>query len=351
MRTRGVARRAAALAAAITSALAAGCLADPGPPFADKGRGVWIEMPGAPAMRYHALWGAGAGDVIAVGDAGIAHWDGEAFRPVGGVPAAIYRAVWGRSPSEVWIGGDGVLLARSLTGWQAQALFDGERPITEYSVLALGGSDAREYAIVQTGGKLLLLENRGSAWETPLWRGGGPAPFPRPPSLYVSGLGNQLLVAGGGEIDSFSTSSDLGVPAWERAAWPYGVELPPVSLISGGPEFWIAAGGGPDVVTYRSVGDREPVVIAGAARRREVRGAFASRANRFFLVGAPAGSAPGSSIEACDEEGCALERVDVGDGAPELFAVWGDPDGAVIAAGDGLIVERTSCGARRCREP
>jgi hypothetical protein len=335
-------------AVSLAVALAAGCTAAAEPPFADKGRAVWTEMPGAPPMTYHAVWGAGAGDVLAAGDGGIAHFDGDAWRPVDGVPATTYRAVWGRSPSEVWIGGDGVLLARSLTGWQAQALFDGSREITDYSVLALGGGSLREYAVVRTGGKLLLLVNQGSAWETPLWRGAsGPTlPFLSRPSLVVHG--QRLLLAGDGELVEAYTSSDLGVPMWEAHPWRNGQDLPPVSSISGGPGFWVAAGG-PSVVVLRDA-EYEPEIASSAARPRDARAVFASRANRFFVVGDPVG-APASAVEACDEDGCVLERVDAAGGPVPLRAIWGDQDGTVIAAGDGVIVERVSGGGRRCREP
>lgn len=341
-------------------ALIAGCSSVEEPPFDDKGRAVWVEMPGAPQMSYHAVWGADAGDVLAVGEGGVAHFDGNTWHLVDGVPGTIYRAAWGRSASEVWIGGDGALLARSLTGWQAQLLFDGAHPITEYSVLAFGGDELHEYAIVMTGGKLLLLVNRGSAWETPHWRGtSGPThPLPQRPSLLAHGA--RLLVAGDGELVEAFTSSDLGVPMWEAHTWGYGRDVPPVSSISGGPGFWVAAGAR-DVIVQRDE-ELEPELASDARtvlRRRDPRGLFASRANRFFVVGDPlelASADPRSGIsaspvEACDESGCALERVDVGDGRIPLRAVWGDDAEVVIAVGDGIIVEREACGGRRCRGP
>jgi hypothetical protein len=308
----------------------AGCLpADP--PFSDKGRGVWIELPGAPAMTYRAIGGAERHELFAVGDGGIARFDGETWHLVDGVPATTYRAIWGRSAAEVWIGGDNALLARSLTGWQAQALFDGPHPITEYAVLALGGDAAHEYAIVMTGGTLLLLTNSGSVWETPYWRSGdGPtSPFPQQPSLLVHGGG--LLVAGAGGLVTYRTTTDLGVPMWEgyRAA-----DVPPLHVISGGPGFWVAAGGS-SVVIQRDAEDS--TAIAGP---RDPRAIVASRANRFFLAGE-------STIEACDEAGCVPERVEAAH--LPLHALWGD-DSAVIAVGDGVIVERRACGTRHCSD-
>jgi hypothetical protein len=350
-------------AVAWTVALVTGCVTAPvDPPFSDKGRGVWVEMPGAPPMTYRAVWGAGARDVYAAGDGGIAHFDGEAWRPIDGVPVTTYRAAWGRSSSEVWIGGDGALLARSLTGWQAQLLFDGARPITEYSVLALGGDERREYAIVLTGGKRLLLVNEGSAWETPRWRdASGPnRPVPQQPSLLARGW--DLLVAGDSGLVEYDRSSDLGVEMWEGHEYGYWQEgdwrqLLPLASISGGPGFWVAAGG-TNIAVMRDL-DSEPRVALDAARPRDARGLFASRANRVFLVGEPVrlpvaelrSGVSVSPVEACDEDGCTLERVDAAGGEAPLHAIWGDTDGTVIAVGVGLIVQRESCGSRRCRGP
>ena len=341
-------------------ALIAGCASPADPPFRDQGRATWVEMPGAPPITYHAVWGASARDVLAVGEGGIARWDGELWRPVDGVPATIYRAVWGRSASEIWIGGDGALLARSLTGWQAQLLFDRDHPITDYSVLALGGDSLREYAIVLTGGKLLLLVNRGSAWETPHWRdAAGPTwPFPQRPSLLAHG--QRLLIAGDGDLIECYTSSDLGIPLWEAYRWRYDLDVPPLSSLSGGPDFWVADGG-PAIAVERDAELDPELARDGRATARPLgpHALFASRSNRFFVVGAPIAlphpdpisGVSTSPIEACDEDGCALEAVDVRGGDVALHAVWGDPDEAVIAVGDGLIVERDSCGGRRCRTP
>jgi hypothetical protein len=328
-------------------AFVTGCVIEDDPPFRDKGQVVWVEMAGAPQMAYHGVWGSDARDVLAVGDGGIARFDGEVWRLIEGVPSTPYRAVWGRSALEVWIGGDDALLARSLTGWQAQMLFDGTHPITEYSVLALGGNDAHEYAVVMTGGKLLMLVNRGSAWET-LWRGANEAPRPVPqrPSLHVHG--DRLLVAGAGTLVEYFMTSSLGVPMWESRLWRYGDGVPPLSVISGGADFWIAAGG-PAVVVQRDR-DFDPASARNAAAARDVLGIFASRANRFFLIGEPVAQRGGtrsagitSPVEACDNDGCVLERVDTRS-AVTLRAVWGDADGVVIAVGDGSIVVRDPCG-------
>lgn len=326
-------------------ALVAGCVAPADPPFHDKGRGVWAPMPGAPVMPYLAVWGADARDVLVVGDGGIARFDGDTWHLAEGVPATVYRAVWGRSSSEAWIGGDNVMLARSFGGWQAQQLYDGQHEITSYSVLALGGSALHEYAIVRTGGKRLLLVNQGSAWETPYWRdGNGPTwPLPAQPSLLVHGP--QLLVAGEGGLVECKTSDDLGIATWEAYRWRAGQDLPPVSSISGGADFWVAASGSQIVVQRDEEADVTIIDEATTPAHHDALAVFASGPNRIFVVGDPR-----SPVEACDDSGCVPERVDgVGDAA--LRAVWGDPDGTVISVGDGVIVERATCGTLRCSRP
>src|SRR5690242_9004736 len=82
----------------------AGCVGDDAPLFADKGHGVWVEVPATPALTYRAVWGAQAADVFAAGD-GVAHFDGHAWTVVDDVPAGTYRAIWGRSTDQIWIGG------------------------------------------------------------------------------------------------------------------------------------------------------------------------------------------------------------------------------------------------------
>lgn len=58
------------------------------------------------------------------------------------------------------------------------------------------------------------------------------------------------------------------------------------------------------------------------------------------MAGAPELAYQASAIEACDADGCALERV-VARKPASLRAIWGDGDATVIAVGDGLILERT----------
>ena len=307
-------------------ALMAGCTpATEEEPFADKGAGSWVEMKGVPELSYRAVWGANAREMYAVGDGGVAVGDGDAWRLLDEVPPASYRAIWGRSPSEVWIGGDGILLARTLTGWQQQMLFDGSLEVTEYSVVALGGGALDEYAIVLTGGELLLFGNQGSAWETVWWRdAAGPGwPLPRDPSLFARG--SDILVGGAGDTVRCSLVSEYGISRWEAYRWPYGGDLPRLASVTGGDGFWVGAGGAWAVVL--DDGEEEPTIIP--TEGDAARAIHARSANELFVVG--------DTIEACDRSGCAVEA---GVAAKGLRAAWGDGDATVVAAGDGVILER-----------
>lgn len=325
----------------LSCALLGGCISDDQPRFADKGQGVWVEVPETPASRYRAVWGVHASDVFAVGD-GAAHFDGRAWTTLE-LPVATYRAIWGASGDQIWIGGDNILLARTLTGWQQQLVFDHGQPVTEFSVLSIAGG----YAVIRTGGQLLLVVNQGSAWETPYWRSGSALPFAVQPTLHV---GYSMVFAGDGELHDLRTSTDLGVPLLESLPYFYdGGEG--ITVVGGDDGQYVAAG--PDHVLFR-FGLDEPITVVDD-RGRNPHG-VSMRNGQAFVVGeqlelaarARSNSAVGSSpIEACDVDGCALERIAEDRGAA-LQAVWSDGNGQAIAVGDGWIVHRTSCGALRC---
>ena len=303
---------------------AAGCAVEEEAPFADKGLGEWREVKGVPELAYRAVWGLNQQEVYAVGDGGVALGDQDGWRLLEEVPAAGYRAVWGRSASEVWIGGDGVLLARGPGGWQEQALFDGSFEVTEYSVMALGGDEREEYAVVVTGGERLLFLNDGSAWRTALWRADLPnSPLPPEPSMFARD--GQVLVGGAGDLVRCSTTTELGIPMWQAYRWPIGGDLPRLASVTGGPGFWAGAGGGWAVLLED--GEEDPILLAvagGAARA-----VYARSAGALFAVG--------DTIESCDREGCAVEVTAAG---KNLRAAWGDGAGMVLAAGDGVILAR-----------
>jgi len=303
--------------------LVSGCAAEEEVRLGDKGLATWVAVD-APALGYRAVWGVNEREVIAVGNGGAAEGEAGVWRALKEVPAASYRAIWGRSASEIWIGGDGILLARAPTGWQEQRLFDGDLEVTDYSVLAMGGDQREEYAVVLTGGELLLFANDGSAWRTVYWRGGAPAwPLPQAPSLSVRD--GTLLVGGAGDLVRCSLTSELGVALWEATRWPIGEDLPRLASVTGGPGFWAGAGGAHVVVLDDE--EEEPALLASPRDAR----AIASRPDgALFVVGS-------DGAAACDAEGCAAEASEV----KGLVAVWGDELGTV-AAGDGGIAVRKS---------
>lgn len=316
--------RAALLTAVGASVVMGGCAAEMEAPFEDKGLGDWREMKDVPGLSYRALWGVNRREVYAAGDGGVALGDGASWRLLEEVPPASYRAVWGRSASEVWIGGDGILLARAPAGWQRQRLFDGSLEVTDYSVMALGGDEGEEYAVVVTGGERLLFLNDGSAWRTALWRT-DLADWPLPPEPSLAARDGRVLVGGAGDLVRCWTTTELGVPMWESARWPIGVDLPRLAAVTGGPGFWAGAGGAYAVILDDA--DDEPVLLdltGGAARAIHARAA-----GQLFAVG--------DTIEACDRDGCAVEAESPAKG---LRAAWGDGAGTVLAAGDRVILSR-----------
>lgn len=329
-------------------ALLGACTGDDLPRFDDKGQGVWVEAPNTLALTYRAVWGVHARDVFAVGD-GAVHFDGTAWTSYE-LPAATYRAIWGRSGDQIWIGGDNILLARTLSGWQEQLVFDGAQPITEFSVLSIAGDGESEYAVIRTGAQLLLVINRGSAWETPYWRSGETLPFGPRPSLHAGPW--RLRVAGDGVLHTVERTGELG--AYESVPYFYdGGE--DITIVGGTTtayeEEWVAVG--PDHLLF-TFGIEEAIEVRESrdlAVPRKPR-AVAMRNGRAIVVGErvervrTTSGIAASQIEACDVDGCALERIEE-DRAQPLDAVWTDGHSA-IAVGDGFIVHRTACGALRC---
>jgi hypothetical protein len=324
----------------VLSCALAGCIGDDPPRFADKGQGVWVDGPEAPAVTYRAVWGAHARDVFAVGD-GAAHFDGVTWSSYA-LPAATYRAIWGRSADEIWIGGDNILLARTFTGWQAMQVFDGDLEITEYSVLAIDG----DYAVIRTGAQLLLVINQGSAWETVYWRAGSSLPFSTHPSLQAGSFG-AVLGSDNGLYD-LRTTNDLGVPFYEALPFFYD-EADGTTVVGGFHDELVAAG--PDRVMFQFQRD-QPIAVFDD-RTRSPHGVSIDD-GRAFVVGEridlglrSTRTVTASPIEACDVDGCALERI-AEDREQALQAVWSNATSAV-AVGDGWIVHRTACGSLSCQ--
>lgn len=324
-------------------ALMLGGCAAPDEPLVDKGRGRWVAMD-APSLAYRAVWGASASDVVAVGDGGIARFDGESWSPAEDVPDTVYRAVWGRSSGEVWVGGDGALLARMLGGWQEQALWHRGVLVEDYSVVALSGSARGEFAIVQTGGVMLLFRNEGAFWSTLYWNGGNAPRLPQGPALIDRGW--SVLVAGDGDLVE-CRRDEIGL--WSATRWTGADDLPHLAALSGGWNFWSGAGGA-NVAMYR-VDTGETVVLEDdrpARARRDAHGVAALAPHHAYVAGQPIELlAPDpisgvltSPIEACDQDGCALEAVPAPYHTAGLRAVWATSDGTAFAVGPKGILRR-----------
>ncbi len=375
MRTRFVALLASAAVLAPAVLLGSGCIQLPyleeggrcnavgvcGPGLAcragtcvkERGLGSWLEMT-APPLKATAIWGAGT-TVLAVGD-GVLRLDGETWRAEAGVPQGTYRAVWGRSADQLWLGGDDLLLARTQAGWTAQELRQSGTKIEHYAVLALGGDASHEWAIASSGGKSLLLENAGSYWKTVFWYGGTGQParaLPAAPSLLARS--GTLLIAGGDELLYCYQNMEYGVPAWEAVSWRSytshaDTALPPLRAISGGPKYWVGAGGA-SLATYDDASSELGVSSDSrdAAVRRDASGVAALDPGQYFVVGRPlqlrapdpSSGVTTSPVEVCDASGCSLERVPASRENKPLQAVWAGGDGRVIAVGDGVILRRT----------
>lgn len=326
----------------IVTVLLVGACGFPDEPLEDKGQGVWQRM-AAPDLAYRAVWGASERDVLAVGDDGVAHFDGEAWELVD-APAAVYRAVWGRSATEVWIGGDGVLLARAYDGsWQPQSLWHDGVELTDYSVVALSGSASSELALVHTGGVMLLFRNEGAFWSTVYWQAGLEPRLPQTPAL----LHRDFSVLVGGDDDLVDLTVDE-VGLWSSTTWIDAGEVPRLAALSGGWDFWAGAGGA-TVVLYR-LDSGETLVFHDELARRDARGVAALGPHQAYVVGRPI-ALPGpdavsgavtSPVEACDLDGCALEQVDAPYQAATLEAVWVSDTGAAFAAGPKVILRRYS---------
>ncbi len=326
--------------AMIVTTMLFGACGYPDEPLEDKGQGVWQKM-AAPELQYRALWGASERDVIAVGDDGVARFDGEAWEQED-VPGTVYRAIWGRSATEVWIGGDDVLLARDYGGgWQPQSLWHDGVELTDYSVVALSGDASSELALVHTGGVVLLFRNEGAFWSTVYWQAGAEPRLPQQPALLDRGT--SVLVAGDDDLLDL-TSDEIGL--WTSTPWIEAAEIPRLRSLAGGFEYWAGAGGA-TVVLHR-IDSAETLVFHDEAARRDARGVAALGRHQAYVVGQPItlpapdpiSGAVTSPVEACDADGCALEEVAAPHQAVALEAVWASDTGPAFAVGPKVVLRR-----------
>ncbi|WXH29002.1 hypothetical protein WA016_02949 [Myxococcus stipitatus] len=85
------------------------------------GGGDWLDVSVEPAVTLRGVWGAGEGDVWAVGDQGlIVHYDGIVFDvDTTSAEGASLKDVWGSARDDIWAVGDGgVVLHYDGTRWR-----------------------------------------------------------------------------------------------------------------------------------------------------------------------------------------------------------------------------------------
>lgn len=121
--------------------------------------GTWKKTATPTTYVLHAVWGASADDVWAVGNLGvILHWTGTAWAPYADSPtkATLYD-VWGRSASDVYAAGaNGVLIHFDGTGWSVL------RANTTSNLRAVWGRDAKDvYAV---GANATIMHFNGLYW-------------------------------------------------------------------------------------------------------------------------------------------------------------------------------------------
>ncbi|HEY4180087.1 MAG TPA: hypothetical protein VGM90_24765 [Kofleriaceae bacterium] len=317
--------------------------------FPDKGTGTWVAMDGTPALGYRAIWSDVADDVYAVGTGGAAHYDGSQWETLNALGPTTYRAVWGRSERQVWIGGDDAMFTRAVMGWEPQQLSDDGEPITHYSVLDIQGDDQHEYALVQSGGQVLLFMNHGTTWETLYWS--STKRLPLDGRLVVLRDGS-LLVAGDGAMVLCTPQRDL--PLWDAvdaSGWYSQPVLPVLRGLSGGAGFW--AGAGRDAVVIQDDDNDDFTLLVDqrdAIAPRSANDLYATSSSRMFVVGSPVvlrspdpvSGVSKSPVEACDDHDCVLEPVFPPTQIATFTAVTGGLEGAVFATSDQTVFRRAA---------
>ncbi len=125
---------------------------------------AWQELDAGVGDGVVGVWGSAADDVYVAGTARVAHWDGQALRPVPG-PEQVGGALWGPGRDEVYTAGRGVLWRRApewkavpVEGiWAVGALPDGGIPA---SFVGLSGTSNDLWA----ASTHWMLHWSGQAW-------------------------------------------------------------------------------------------------------------------------------------------------------------------------------------------
>jgi len=123
-------------------------------------RYIWDADSSGTVHGLRAVWGSGADDIYAVGDAGtIRHFDGTAWRGSSSGTAAVLTGVWGTGRDDVYVAAaDGVVLRGSWRGWRA-ALRDSTASFT-----SVWGISSDEVYVGSADGRVLRWDGERWAW-------------------------------------------------------------------------------------------------------------------------------------------------------------------------------------------
>ena len=197
----------------------------------------WVKESSVPAVRLNDVFGFGANDAWAVGDAGaIVRWQGSIWTVVQSGTSAQLLGVWGASPDDVWaVGQWGTIMHRAGGSWSkasrgataglnavwgvnAQNIWavgnsgtilkrnagpwPGEASGTTNRLNAVWGSSASDVWAVGEGGIILRRSDAG------VWAGGG------------SFTGSELFgVGGGGENDVWAVGQGGVIGHFAGSSW------------------------------------------------------------------------------------------------------------------------------------
>jgi hypothetical protein len=276
----------------------------------------------------NSVWGTGAKDLWAVGEAGtILHWDGSAWSPVPSGTTSSLKSVWGAKANDVWAVGDGVLLRWNGKAWSnidyqiPVELGDGEEHPTftarEAPATRVWGTASNDVWVVTKSppersfqGGHAILHWDGTSWTD------------------VAGTEPYVGVWGSGPRDVWAVADNSWIAHWDGSEWTS--DRPGTFFIGGGPlwgfgpnDVWMAGGGGPDLIYHRDANGWASVSCAAAPCARMV-DVWGAAANDVWTVGKGGG--------AFHWNGTAWSAVDSGT-TQDLAGVWGSASNDVWAVG------------------
>jgi hypothetical protein len=127
-----------------------------------------------PSGRLNGVWGSGAEDVWAVGDAGtILHWNGHAWAALSGGTTEALSAVWGSGPDDVWAVGAGVFCSACSSDSDCSSGFACSNGVCQLPTLPDGGACSDGNVTHWNGLVWSVASNTTSQTLTDVW-GSGP---------------------------------------------------------------------------------------------------------------------------------------------------------------------------------